>query len=105
MFDSLKTPMVVSDADGNMTFANRACGNLLGRSITEIDATNFCSVFTQPGQRGRAIENYLKLFDRPVDEPCVMTFLIPGESPGEERKATCSILRWDHRRLLVTQLD
>ena len=105
LFDSLKTPIVVSDADGNMTFANRACGNLLGRSITEIDATNFCSVFTQPGQRGRAIENYLKLFDRPADEPFVMTFRLPGGPPDEERKATCSILRWDHRWLLVTQMD
>jgi len=105
LFDSLNTPIVVSDADGNMTFANRAYGDLLGRSPTEIKDTNFCSVFTQPGQRGRAIENYLKLFDRPVDEPLVMTFRIPGESQGDERKATCSILRWDHRRLLVTQLD
>ena len=105
LIDSLRTPIVVSDADGNMTFANRACCDLLGRSATEIKDTNFLSVFTQPSQRGRAIENYLQLFERPVDVSFVMTFRIPGESPGEERKATCSILRWDHRRLLVTQLD
>jgi PAS domain S-box-containing protein len=105
LFDSLKTPIVVSDADGNMTFANRASSDLLGRSPTEIKDVNFCSVFAPQDQRGRGIENYLKMFDRPVDEPFVMTFCIPGESQGEERKATCSILRWDHRRLLVTQLD
>lgn len=104
LFDSLKTPIVVSDADGNMTFANRACCDLLGLSATEIKDTNFCSVFTQPGQRGRGIENYLKLFDRPVDEPFVTTFCALVRPSGEECKATCSILRWDHRRLLVTQL-
>ena len=105
LFDSLKTPIVVSDAHGNMTFANRAWCDLLGRSATEIKDTNFFSVFTQPGQRGRGIEKYLKLFDRPVDKPFVMTFRLPGGPPDEERKATCSILRWDHRRFLVTQLD
>ena len=104
LFDSLKTPIVVSDADGNMTFANRACCDLLGRSATEIKDTNFCSVFTQPGQRGRAIENYLQLFDRPVDVSFVMTFCIPGAPSEDEHKATCSILRWDHCKLLVTQL-
>lgn len=105
LFDSLKTPIVVSDADGNVTFANRARCDLLERSPAEIKDTNFYTVFTQPDQRGRAIENYLKLFDRPADEPFVMTIRMPGGPPGEERKATCSILRWDHRKLLVTQLD
>ena len=104
LFDSLKTPILVSDADGNMTFANRACCDLLGRSATEIKDTNFFSVLTQPGQRGRGIENYLKLFDRPVDEPFVMTFCALGGPPDEESKALCSILRWDHCKLLVTQL-
>jgi PAS domain S-box-containing protein len=105
LFDSLKSPIVVSDADGNLTFANRACCDLIGRSAAEIKDTNFYSAFMQSEQRGRAIENYLQLFHRPVDESFVMTIRMPGETPSEERKATCSILRWDHRRLLVTQLD
>ena len=95
---------MVPDIAGNMTFANHACCDFLRRSVTEIKDMNFYSVFAQPDQRGRVIENYLKLFDRPVGEPFFMTICIAGGPLGEKRKATCSILRWDHRRLLVTQL-
>lgn len=105
LFDSLKTPIVVSDADGNMTFTNRAWRDLLGRSPTEVEETNFYSVFTEPNQRGRGIETYLKLFDLPLSKNIVTTIYPPGRLLGDQHKATCSIFRWDHRRLLVTQLD
>ena len=105
LFDSLKTPIVVSDSDGNVTFTNRAWCDLLGHIPTEIDETNFYTVFTEPDQRGRGIETYLKMFDLPMDKAIVTIICPPGRPSSEQRKATCSIFRWDHRRLLVTQLD
>ena len=105
LFDSLKTPIVVSDSDGHVTFTNRAWCDLLGRIPTEIEEANFYSVFTEPDQRGRGIETYLKMFDLPMSKTIVTTIQPPGGSPSAQRKATCSTFRWDHRRFLVTQLD
>jgi len=61
-------------------------------------------VFTQPDQRGKSIERYLKMFDLQPDRNATMTVSLPVESKSRELVATCSILQWDNRRLLVTQL-
>ena len=104
LFDSLQTPIVVSDVDGNINFANYACCKLLGRSVQEVKDVNFFSVFTQPDQRGKSIERYLKMFDLQPDRNATMTVSVPVGSESQELAATCSILQWDSRRLLVTQL-
>ena len=104
LFDSLQTPIVVSDVDGSINFANRACCELLGRSVEEVKDVNFFSVFTQPDQRGKAIERYLKMFDLQPDRNATMTVSVPMGSEIHELAATCSLLQWDSRRLLVTQL-
>jgi len=104
LFDSLQTPIVVSDVDGSINFANRACCELLGRSVEEVTEANFFSVFAQPDQRGKSIERYLKMFDLQPDRNATMTVSLPVESKSLELAATCSILQWDSRRLLVTQL-
>ena len=104
LFDSLQTPIVVSDVDGSINFANRACCELLSRSVQEVKDVNFFSVFTQPDQRGKAIERYLKMFDLQPDRNATMTVSLPVGSKSRELAATCSILQWDSRRLLVTQL-
>jgi PAS domain S-box-containing protein len=104
LFDSLQTPIVVSDVDGNINFANRACCELLSRSVEEVKDVNFFSVFTQPDQRGKAIERYLKMFDLQPDRNVTMAVSLPVGSKSRELAATCSILQWDSRRLLVTQL-
>lgn len=104
LFDSLQTPIVVSDVDGNINFANRACCKLLGRSVKEVKHVNFFSVFTQPDQRGKSIERYLKMFDLQPDRNATMTVSVSVGSESQELAATCSILQWDSRRLLVTQL-
>jgi PAS domain S-box-containing protein len=105
LFDSLKTPLVVSDIDGNINFANRACCELLGREAAEIKDTNFFSVFSQPDQRGQSIERYLTLFDKEVDQISTMTVNVQNESGKSTRTATCATLKWDHHKLLVTQLS
>jgi PAS domain-containing protein len=104
LFDALKTPIVVSDIDGNINFANRACCELLGRNFAELKDTNFFSVFTHPDERGKAIDGYLKLFEADPEAKSSMIVSVvngPNESPLE---ATCSLLHLDSRKLLVTQL-
>ncbi|MEY3479522.1 MAG: fold [Verrucomicrobiota bacterium] len=104
LFDSLKNPIVVSDIDGNIKFANRACCELLGRSAREVTDVNFFSVFTQPEQRGKSIEHYLKMFDLQPDRNATLTVSVPAGPVGRGLEATCTVLQWDSRKFLVTQL-
>ena len=76
----------------------------LGLGATSVCSGSFFSVFTQPDQRGKSIERYLKMFDLQPDRNATMTVSVPVGSEIQELAATCSILQWDSRRLLVTQL-
>lgn len=104
LFDSLQTPIVVSDIDGNIKFANRACCELLGRSSEEIKDTNFFSVFSQPDRRGQSIEDYLKLFDKAANQSSSMMVSVQKAGGEMTRKANCFTMEWDKLKLLVTQL-
>ena len=105
LFDSLQTPIVVSDIDGSIRFANRACCELLGRSADEIKDTNFFAVFSQPDRRGQSIEDYLKRFDQDANQSAPMTVSIQSPAGGKVLRANCVSMQWDHQRLLVTQLS
>ena len=104
LFDSLQTPIVVSDIDGNIKFANRVCCELLGRSAEVIKEMNFFSVFTQPDQRGQAIERYLKLFDSEINRSSSFTVSVQKQGGEATRSANCFSMKWDKQNLLVTQL-
>jgi PAS domain S-box-containing protein len=104
LFDSLKTPILVSDNDGNINFANRACCELLDRGAEEIKDTNFFSVFSQPDQRGQSIERYLKLFEKDVNQSSLMTVSIQKNASEMTRTANCFTLKWDKQKFLVTQI-
>jgi len=105
LFDSLKTPIVVSDIDGNINFANRSCCELLGRSAEEIKDTSFFSVFTQPDQRGQSIERYLKFFEISPGQSSSMNVSVQNGTGEFIRSANCFTMKWDERSLLVTQLN
>jgi PAS domain S-box-containing protein len=104
LFDSLQTPIVVSDIDGNIKFANRACCEVLGRSAEEIKDMNFFSVFSQPDRRGQSIEDYLKRFDKDANPSASMSVSIQNANRERTLRANCVTMQWDHQRLLVTQL-
>ena len=105
LFDSLQTPIVVSDVDGNINFANRACCELLGRSAEEIKDTNFFAVFSQPDRRGQSIEDYLKRFDKDANQRAPMAVSVESAAGGKVLRANCVSMQWDHQRLLMTQLE
>jgi len=104
LFDSLKTPLVVSDIDGNINFVNRSCCELLGRDAAEIKDTNFFSVFSQPEQRGQSIERYLRLFQMVPRGKETIAVSVRSGSGEKSIQATCSLLETEGRTLLVSQL-
>jgi PAS domain S-box-containing protein len=105
LFDALQTPIVVSDINGNIKFANQACCELLNRGAEEIKDMSFFSVFSQPDQRGQSIESYLKLFEKETGESSSMTMNVQQADGELVRSANCFTMEWDKRTLLVTQLN
>lgn len=105
VFEALKTPIVVSDADGDIAFANRACCELLGRSEGELKDVPFFSVFTHPAVRGKAIESYLKMFELPQGQRAATTVSVREKESEKTYNATCSVLEMEKRKMLLTQLD
>lgn len=105
LFDSLQTPVVVSDADGNITFANRSCCELLGRSLLEVRDSNFFSLFSNPERRGTAIEYYLSCFTAKHPVPSEMNLTLQGGNGNVVHRANCSLLSIDERKFLVSQLS
>lgn len=105
IFDALETPIIVSDADGLIAFVNRACCQLLGRTEKELKDTNFFSVFAQPDVRGKAIENYLKMFE--LEPGQFVSSRVTVTQEGQEKFLTtkCSLFQFEKSKLLVTQLD
>ncbi len=102
MFDTLVTPIVVSDGDGNICFANRTCCELLGCSQQEAKDSTFFSLFSHPERQGKAIEQYLQHFDRRPSGRIEMTLSVRGRC--QSMKSICSMLEIDGRKLLVSQL-
>lgn len=104
LFHSLKTPIVVSDVDGNINFVNRSCCELLGRNAEDIANTSFFSVFAQPDQRGQSIERYLKFFDSDRDQKSSMTVSIQQKDDQLRLNANCFTMEWDNHVMLVVQI-
>ncbi len=102
LFDSLRTPIVVSDRDGNITFANRACCELLGCSLQEAKDSTFFSLFSHPDHRGKSIEKYLGYFEGAPHGTIEMVLSVRGQ--GRNVNAVGSVLEIDGSKLLVSQL-
>lgn len=102
LFDSLRTPIVVSDRDGNITFANRACCELLECSLQEAQDSTFFSLFSHPDHRGKSIEKYLDYFERAPQGVIEMILSVKGT--GRNVGAVGSVLEIDGSKLLVSQL-
>lgn len=105
VFEALKTPIVVSNSDGDIAFANRACCDLLGRSEKELKDVPFFSVFTHPAVRGKAIESYLKMLELPPGRAAKTTVSVREEQREKTYNATCSVLEMENRKMLLTQLE
>lgn len=104
ILDALAAPVVVSDNDGNINFANRACCQLLGRGFSELKDMNFFAVFASGEERGKAVERYLKLFESSDSSEAKMRLTVGSASATESFDATCSILEHSGRKMLLCQL-
>ena len=105
IFDALETPIIVSDADGIIAFVNRACCQLLGQTENELKDTNFFSVFAQPDVRGKAIDNYLKMFELSPGQTASSKVTVTQVGREKTLSTKCSLLQLEKSKLLVTQLD
>jgi PAS domain S-box-containing protein len=92
LFDSLKAPIVVSDIDGRISYANRACCELVGRSLEELQALDFFAVFSEAGERGKRIEKYLAYFEEGKSPDQPMEINLGEQDDRKTYSANCTIL-------------
>lgn len=100
--DGLWTPLAVSEANGNINFANRSGCNLLGCTLRQAKDSTLFSLLSHPDRRGRSIEHYLGHFEGEPAAEIEMTLSLRG-SP-KKVKSIGSIIEIDGRKLLVSQL-
>lgn len=105
LFDSLRSPIVISDTDGNITFANRACCDLVGLSKQELMSSTFSSLFSLPESRGRSIEQYLSLFDSHQPPRSRIHLAVRDKDGYTNLTGSCTMLEVNGASLLVTQLE
>jgi PAS domain S-box-containing protein len=105
LFDALTSPLVVSDIDGNINFVNRSCSSLVGRSRAEIEGASFFTLFSQPDQRGKAIDWYLKLFNTARDTSHTIPIVLQAHSGSLHCQSTSFLFRWEKTLFLVTQIE
>jgi PAS domain S-box-containing protein len=102
LFEGLRTPLVISDVDGNINFANRSCCDLLGCTLQQAKDSTFFSLFSHPDHRGRSIEQYLGYFGGEPSAEIEMTLSLRGSA--RKVKSIGSVIEIDGRKLLVSQL-
>jgi len=105
LFDSLGAPIMVSDGDGVINFANRACCTLLGHPLQEVREMSFFTLFAQPERRGKAIEHYLDLLASDPGTSADMMLATRNSGRDAVFSARCSVFQMDGRRLLISQLE
>jgi PAS domain-containing protein len=102
LLDRLRAPILVSDADGNINFANRGCCGLLSCSLQDAKDSTFFSLFTHIEQRRKSIEQYLAHFENTLESAIEMTLSVRGSQ--RNFKSVGSIFELDGCKLLVSQL-
>ncbi len=105
VFDSLHSPLIISDVDGTIRLVNHACCQLLNLPAETIRDSNYFSFFTDPAKRGHAIQTYISLFEGATEPESLVTTLV-FRFNGEQRNysAHIGLLVLGQQKLMLTQL-
>lgn len=103
LFDALPIPLVISDIDGEIQFANEASCQLLQRPLDQVVSLNYFSLFSDPQNRGGEIARYLELFDDEKSLTNVM-LVVQSKEGSLQRLAACFVANIQGRPYLVTQM-
>jgi PAS domain-containing protein len=102
IFDHIPVPLLVSDIDGGILFANRAACKILQTSLSEITSTMYFSLFSDQTNRGRQIEHYLSVFAS-AKEIETLDLLVHSDGKPERRSARCFPVKIGTANYLITQ--
>ncbi|HEY5792068.1 MAG TPA: PAS domain-containing protein, partial [Chthoniobacterales bacterium] len=101
IFDALPVPLVVSDVDGEIQFANGACCELLRLPLEQVTASSYFSLFSDSQNRGREISRYLELFEDETSQSHVVLAIQLAQG-SIRRLATCFVVKIRAKPYLVT---
>jgi PAS domain S-box-containing protein len=73
MMEKLPVPVVTSDQDGRIYFANASVATLAGLSSQELRGQSFFDLFSDKNHQGATIADYLRRFSSPnVNQPLLL---------------------------------
>jgi PAS domain-containing protein len=104
LLDALKTPVLVTDIDGMVMFANQPCCELLGEDTQSIKSKNFFTLFGTKEARGKAVERYLAVFSDKVRKGSMQVTTNRPDGPPADYRADCSVFDIQAHPYLIAQL-
>jgi len=105
LLDALKTPVLVTDIDGMVMFANQPCCELLAEDTQSIKNKNFFTLFGSEDPRGKAVEKYLGLYSKSQNRGSLQLTIGTPSGAAKHCHADCSILEVQNHPYLISQLS
>lgn len=103
LLDALHSPVVVSDVDGRILYANAAMHETLGRDLEMVPDANFLELFGPRGEDPAFLQEYLERCDgRNTTEP--LRLAVRDRQQVRNFDADCSVLTIDGAPYLVSQI-
>ena len=104
LLDALKTPVLVTDIDGMVMFANQPACQLLGHDTQSIKNKNFFTLLGTKEARGKAVERYLALFNSKTRQGSMQVTLGTPDGAPADYRAECSVFDIQTHPYLIAQL-
>lgn len=104
LLDALKTPVLVTDIDGMVMFANHPTCQLLGHDTQSLKNKNFFTLFATKEARGKAVERYLALFNSKTKQGSMQVMVSTPDGVTADYLANCSIFDVQAHPYLIAQL-
>ena len=104
LLDALTTPVLVTDIDGMVMFANQPCCDLLGEDTHSIKNKNFFTLLGTKEARGKAVERYLALFSDKIRQGSMQVTITKPHGAPTDYRAACSVFDIQAHPYLIAQL-
>ena len=103
LLDALRNPVMVSDIDGLVLYANRPCCEILGQTDRDVIHANFFSLFGFTEPISKTVEKYVTIFFQAASHsPIKLEINALGEAKWYE--ADCSVLEIDETPYMISQI-
>ena len=104
LLDALRNPVMVSDIDGLVLYANRHCCEILGQTDRDVIHANFFSLFGFTEPISKTVEKYVTIFFQTANHHSPIKLEINALGEAKWYEADCSVLEIDETPYMISQI-